>query len=459
MSGIFLVFYFVAILLSPPSFSTRSFVVLDTRDGFTFITNDSLYFTTDGVEFKSRKHNFGLDVYRMQRVAKAEVNPKTFLVASGGGVVYRYDEVLDTLVRLDNSYLFMSRFGESKVSRKDTIFSYGGYGEFSYNNKLISFRQNFREWNVEPFEEPLPRPTRKNIIQYDTLTRSIYVGFGDYSYFKDDIEKVEPVYDIYKFDVDNKVSSVGSFMNLIEQTRDLTRGLIQYKPFDAYRLPMLYLNEGIWTFDLIHKKAIHHFNADKNRLQQYTDILAYNSTTGRFLMVSNITTNDPRYHVVNELDLLGLEYEEYSLAEAQLPKWAYPLFGLALLLLIPVFRTKSFVVLNEAIQSHERRIQQRLSSEDFHILQLISQAYPEYVEYPELQNSYEKDLSYESRIKKLRASIKEIDEVVQDVIGRKRSSIFEIEKGREDKRVKVIRIKNDQLKKVDFFGKLKRTAK
>jgi hypothetical protein len=455
----FLVLYLLTLFSTPPGFNTLSFIVLDTRDGFTFITNDSLYFTTDGVEFKARKHNFGLDLYRMQRVAKAEPNPKTFFVSNGGGVVYRYDEALDTLVRLDNSYLFMSRFGESKVSRKDTIFSYGGYGEFSYNNKLISFRQDYREWNVVPVEEPLPRPTRKNIIQYDTLTQDIYVGFGDYSYFEDGVEKIKAVYDIYKFDANNKVVMVGSFKYLIDKSSDLTKGLLQYKPFDGYRLPMLYLNEGVWTIDLINHKAIHHINADKNRLQQYTDILAYNSQTGRFLMVSNISTNDPKYHVVNELDLLGFEYEEYSLAEPQLPKWAYGLFGLSLLLLIPLFRTKSFVVLNEAIQSHERRIQQRLSSEDFYILKRIVDAYPEYVEYPELQNSYEKDLSYESRIKKLRASIKEIDEVVQEVIGRKRHSIFEIDKGREDKRVKVIRIKNDQLKKIDLFGRLRRASK
>ena len=154
------------------------------RDGFTFITNYSIYFTNDGVFFSGRKHSFGLDMYRMDPIAKVESNPKTFMVSSGGGVVYRYDEVLDTLVRLDNSYRFMSRFGESKVSRKDTIFSYGGYGEFTYTNKLISFRQDFREWNVEPIEEPLPRPTRKNLIQYDSITGSIYVGLGDYSYFE-----------------------------------------------------------------------------------------------------------------------------------------------------------------------------------------------------------------------------------------------------------------------------------
>ena len=459
MSGMFLVFYITTLLLNPPVFYNKSFVVFDSEDGFTFITNDSIYFTADGIEFKARKHNFDIDVYRLEPVAKAERGPITFFVSSGGGVVHSYDNVLDTLVRIDNSYLFMSRFGESKVSRKDTIFSYGGYGEFNYSNKLISFRQDFREWNVEPTEEPLPRPTRKNIIQYDTLTNNIYVGFGDYSIFEEGVEKVESTYEINMFDSNNKVVKVGSFKSLISQTSDLPVPLTNYKRFNGYRLPLLYLNHGIWTVDLTNLKAIHHINADKNRLQSYTDILAYNGRTGRFLMAHNMLTIDPSYHVVNELDLLGRAYEEYSLADPKLPKWAYGLFGLSILVLIPLFRTKSIVVLNEAIQSHERRIQQRLSTEDFYIFKRIVDAYPEYVEYPELQNSYEKDLSYESRIKKLRASIKEIDEVVQEVIGRKRHSIFEIDKGREDKRVKVIRIKNDQLKKVDLFGRLRRVSK
>jgi hypothetical protein len=455
----FLVLYVLSILSTPPNFNNRSATILGARDGFTFITNDSIYFTNNGVTFSARKHAFGLDVYRMVPVSKVELNTKTFLVSSGGGVVYRYDEVLDTLVRLDNSYLFMSRFGESKVSRKDTIFSYGGYGEFTYTNKLISFRQDFREWSVEPIEEPLPRPTNNNLIQYDSITGSVYVGFGHYSYFEDGVEKIKSVFDIYRFDSSHKVKRIGSLEDLIQKTNEFTKGLVQYKSFELYRLPMLYSNEGIWSFDLTQLKAVHHLNADKNRLQQYTDILAYNSETRRFLLASNFKTNDPRYHVANEQDLLGFEYEEYSLTDGKLPNWAYGLFALSLLLLIPLFRTKSFVVLSEAIQSHERRIQQRLSSEDFFILKRIVDAYPEYVEYPELQNSYEKDLSYESRIKKLRASIKEIDEVVQEVMGRKRNSIFEIEKGREDKRVKVIRIKNDQLKEVDLFGRLRRRSK
>lgn len=455
----FLILYLLSLFSVPPQIDDRNLVVFGARDGFVLISNDSLYYTIDGVDFDRRKHNFGLDMYRMQPVPKAEKNSKTFMVSSGGGVVYRYDEVVDTLVRLDNSYLFMSRFGEAKVSRKDTIYTFGGYGEFNYSDKLISFKQNYREWNVEPIEDPLPIPSRKHFIQYDTLSDNIYIGFGDQSFFNDGVERIRQIPFIYRFEGNHKATAVGSFESLIETTKKFTRGLYTYKQFHHYRQPLLYSKEGIWSIDLIGTKAIHHINPDLGRLQHYTQIIAYNDYTGRFLLAANYETKSPRYHVVNELDLLGLEYEEYPLGNTSIPKWVYLSVGLAILVILPLFRTKSYVALNDTIKNNERRIQQRLSSEDFNILQLITQAYPGSVEYPELQNSYQKDLSYESRIKKLRASIKEIDEVVQNTIGRKRNSIFKIEKGREDKRVKVIRIKNDELNTVDFFGRLKRKSK
>jgi hypothetical protein len=83
-------------------------------------------------------------------------------------------------------------------------------------------------------------------------------------------------------------------------------------------------------------------------------------------------------------------------------------------------------------------------------LQIIIDSYPNFVDYPELQNSFERDLSYESRIKKLRTTIKVVDDAVQSALKIK-GSVFEIERGKEDKRVKVIRLKDQSFK----FSKLR----
>ena len=448
-------------LLLPPNDSRSRLVVTDSNEGFVFITNDSVYYSENGVDFTTRKHQFDIDFYRLQPIPSVEHENRIYLISSGGGEVYTYDKIKDTVKRIDNSYRFMSRFAAARLSVGDTIYSFGGYGEFSYSDKLIAFKENFREWNVVPIENPLPPARHKSLIQYDTIEQRLLVGLGSYSEFEQGVEVIKHRFDIIEFRNDNRWNTVGSFEKVNAQSLETNEVEIHaYKRFNHYKLPILYSNYGIWTVDFKNLKAYHHYNADFGRLQQYTDILAYNKETSRFLLASNLVTKDPRFHVVNEVDLLGLEYREYDLSLSEgLPGWAYVLIGASLFLLIPLFRTRTYVGLDQAILKEERKIQQQLSSEDFFILKRIIEAFPDYVEYPELQNSYEKDLSYESRIKKLRASIKEIDEVVQKTIGRKRNSIFEIEKGREDKRVKVIRIKDDNLKKTDFFGRLRRSSK
>lgn len=446
-------------LLNPPQLEPRNFAIFGYEKGFVFLTKDSLHYTTDGEHFDSRSHRFNLDMYRMKPVKNVEGTNRRFLIAAGGGLVYKFER--DTLFRIDNSYLWRSRYGSSSLAHEDSIISFGGYGEFNYSNKGILFKESFREWSVIPMETPEPPPLGQALIQLDTIDKALYLGMGYSNHFDNEVEVIQQSDELLKLDLRSfKYSSLGNFGFVKERIFGDERALrFGIKSFEDYQSPMLYGRDGIWSFDLINMKAYEHIKADYQRLNQYSEILAYNSFTHEFLLGSDMASESARYHVVNEIDLLGLFYKEYSLANSKMPFWAYGLFGVSLLLLIPLFRTRTFVGLDQAIIKEERKIQQQLSSEDFFILKRIVEAFPEYVEYPELQNSYEKDLSYESRIKKLRASIKEIDEVVQKTIGRKRSSIFEIEKGREDKRIKVIRIKDDNLKKTDFFGRLRRGSK
>jgi len=102
-------------------------------------------------------------------------------------------------------------------------------------------------------------------------------------------------------------------------------------------------------------------------------------------------------------------------------------------------------LLYDEIGNQRKKLSSILSKEDDIILEKILEVYPEFIDYPELQNAFERDLSYESRIKKLRTTVKEIDQVIQRVLGL-RESAFEIEKGKIDKRVKVIRLKEQSIK-------------
>jgi hypothetical protein len=109
------------------------------------------------------------------------------------------------------------------------------------------------------------------------------------------------------------------------------------------------------------------------------------------------------------------------------------------------FVTAKKVLLVDAVLQQKKRIKAQLSNEDYLIFNRILESYPEFIDYPELQNAYERDLSYESRIKKLRTTIATIDDVIQKTL-RLRSSVLDIEKGKEDKRVKVVRLKEQSIK-------------
>jgi midasin (ATPase involved in ribosome maturation) len=123
----------------------------------------------------------------------------------------------------------------------------------------------------------------------------------------------------------------------------------------------------------------------------------------------------------------------------------FTFFGVFLLVVIVFRLTRKKVLLYDEISKQRKRFSSILSKEDDGILEKILEVYPEFIDYPELQNAFERDLSYESRIKKLRTTVTEIDQVIQRVLGLKQS-VFEIEKGKIDKRVKVIRLKEQSIK-------------
>ncbi|MEK9750747.1 MAG: hypothetical protein VW236_04235 [Flavobacteriaceae bacterium] len=452
---------FFLLLLNPPSINERDAILFPAKTGFNIISNDSIYYTEDGVSWMKRKHNYDVNIYRLKYVPELKVNSVKYLISAGGGEVYKYDETLDTLYRVDNSYRFLSRFGEAIINVSDTIFSFGGYGEFQYNNKLIAFKKEYREWTLLPTRNNIIEPRINAIIQYDSIDNSIYIGAGESANHEFEMDERTVYKNYFKISLREKVEKeAGNLMPLSYALQGMGISREDFKLFDQYRIPLFYSDNEAIAIDMIKNKAFKFIEADLVRLENFTNIVAYNKRSHNFLLGIDLTTRKPRLNIVSENDLLGLEYIEYDLSLSEgLPGWAYGLIGVSLLLFIPLFRTRTFVGLDQAILKEERKIKQQLSSEDFVILKRIVEAFPENVEYPELQNSYEKDLSYESRIKKLRASIKEIDEVVQKAIGRKRSSIFEIDKGREDKRIKVIRIKDESLKKTDFFGRLRRGSK
>jgi len=238
-------------------------------------------------------------------------------------------------------------------------------------------------------------------------------------------------------------------MEFIQEFRN-DEGVKFWNSFSHYKLPLFYSNRYLFTFDFAKGVAYRHDEAKFSTIEQFSQILSYNPVSNKFLLGTGVADR-PRYRVVNELDLLGRHYTVFDMKKKEVVFNKY-LIGILLLVVVSIFYLfsgKKQQLINLINQNHNR-IKLQLSDEDFNVFRIIIDAYPNFVDYPELQNSFERDLSYESRIKKLRTTIKTIDDTVQSVLKIK-GSVFEIEKGKDDKRVKIIRLKNQSFK----FSKLR----
>lgn len=436
--------FFVLVLVSlfnpSPKLNPMEYLIFPDRYGFTIITPDSLYYTVDGKSFDRRKHDFKAEIYRMDPVPS--IAGSQYFVATGGGVVYKYAN--DTLVRVDQSYRWRSRFGASLVSFEDNIYSFGGYGEFTFYNDLLLFEEKNREWIELPVSEPRPSRKSNTIIQLDTLNQSIYIALGGDSFYRDKRSNYRAFYDIGRYDLAEGFYEPIGNLDLLKPYLDDPEVKF-WNRFHSYKLPIYYSNKHFFSFDFSKGVMYEHTEVNIGIVEQFSHILAYNAQSNTFLLGTDLPANG-RFHVINEADFLGRHYIEHDISVKEgVIWWPFSLAG-ALLSILALLFTGKTVSLIELIQQHSKKLKAKLSDEDFVVLQKILECYPNTIDYPELQNSFERDLSYESRIKKLRNTIKTIDEEIQQTLGL-RKSVFVIDKGREDKRVKVIRIKEETIKR------------
>ena len=435
------VFLFLILSIIPgPRLDHFEHLIFPQDEGFTIITKDSIYHTVNGKDFTARRHFFAEDIYRLDLVPSKD--SQKFFIANGGGLVVKFED--DTLKRVDQSYRWRSRYNSLLTAANDTIYLFGGYGEFTYYNDLLRFDESAREWVELPVQEPRPSRMSNAIGYLDLDSRSIYVGFGSDSRYVDKRSTYRPFYNIGRFDIDAEYyETLGSMEFIQEFQNDI--GVKFWKSFPHYKLPIFYSNRFLFSFDFKNGQAQLHGEADHSTIEQFNEILAYNPDTNKFLIGGNLGDR-PRYLVVNELDFLGRHYTVFNMKkeEGSLNKYLIGIALFTLVILLFLFSGKKQQLI-DLINQNQKRVKLQLSDEDFNVLRIIIDAYPNFVDYPELQNSFERDLSYESRIKKLRTTIKTIDDTVQSTLKIK-GSVFEIEKGKEDKRVKVIRLKGQSFK-------------
>jgi len=89
------------------------------------------------------------------------------------------------------------------------------------------------------------------------------------------------------------------------------------------------------------------------------------------------------------------------------------------------------------ILTNSNKIQKELSTEDFSILEQLLKEYPRAVDFPSILYFFEPNLSYESRVKKLRLSITRIDKILMTYT-KSKSPVLNFRQNKNDRRIKEI---------------------
>jgi len=127
-------FFFVLDQNSNPSFYSKDRHYHFENGRFNYHQIDNVFDSIEAVKNKSQV-DFSL----------TQLNNKKLLTLNGLGIVIQYDE--NGFTRLDTSSELRNNFRSNFFTYKDNLFSYGGYGYWSYHANLLFYNDINREWN------------------------------------------------------------------------------------------------------------------------------------------------------------------------------------------------------------------------------------------------------------------------------------------------------------------------
>ena len=390
------------------------------QNGFVIITKDSLFRWNKGNWSKRKliKNKESLD-----DLLALTFDENVYLISRGVGLVYQLKG--DSIIRKDRSFNWRSRYNTNFIYKDDKIYSLGGYGLWTSKNNLIFFDKTTTEWMLEEYNkvEKLPFDFSGGTTELkDSLL--YYMGAP--------LKDLELDKNIYQYNFSSKD------WNVLGQWND------EIVLFNSnYRTSLIYpivydKNGNVGQLIFSRNEFRKYLNPNKGVLNDSRLIIG-NPNTREFMIFIENGNNIELPIIVSETMLLGSEYEALPIYNSQ----QYPLgvifiiaaflgFGL---LVFMIYRKRSSKLIDK-VKSHWSEIEEQLSSEELKILEIIIEHHPDCVELPFILDRFSPNLTYESKIKKFRNSLRIIDNKLTSITKYKKGNIILSRRNKEDKRIK-----------------------
>ena len=414
-----------------PEVSRFGYVAFSDKGHFYILDKDSIHSSRDGSYWTLKKHRFSLSTYDLVAHKKEDT---TYLIARGGGLVHQFRN--DSVIRVDRSFDWKSRFQAHTFNRQGHILLFSGTGLFASKNNFIYYDEQQGEWfeyyaRNKEFIEPLHNP----IGFYNEETDQYIFTLGRRKRFNDAVY-IEYNTAIYNFDFKTRSWEKAGKIPKEVVLKDY------YNIIPNYPKPLIFHPNGLLRFDFQKAEIVDYTHTDNLKYLEGAKQIVYNEVLGSFLIMRSISVDMDQPLVISEAELLGNFSKTMAMEMGtDIPQWPY-FFGLALVLLVPIFiyyNKKQRNILKN-LDSIWTDLKDILSEEDFQLLQTIRDHHPEPISFPELMDHFGLALSYESRIKKLSKSLQIVDETLKSALGNKKSVLL-ISRSKTDKRIKQVQIK------------------
>lgn len=427
MNCIFLIFLF---LFPSKEFKNKYFTF--SKEDYFVIVSDSIYLTRSGDKFESFPMNLYLNKFNLNHL---EIDDKSYLILDGGGVVYSFEN--KRFKRIDNSFEHKNKFFSYDFVFDNIIYSFGGYGLFNDNNLITYFDNTTNEWFEYGFNSSSDKiPKKRKYPVGQLVDQDLYIGLGVSKIIDN---KFNPTFannsDFWKFNFETRIwENIGSATNKFLSINDFNENSSHYLPYKNGNLLITY--EGAYWLD-VSKNIFREYRYPNNEVINDISSIVYNPVLEKF-MISNLDhkTGNHKFIFLTSKQFLGEVYSDEFLYKQSTNLISILVFTLIVLFLILVYhlRTKNDKSIHIILRNIEI-FKSKLSDQEYVVFKNIIDSYPNAVTFPNLLSIYEPDLSYESRIKKLRLSLFNIKTLLRKV---SKNSTISVRKNKNDRRIKEI---------------------
>ena len=414
-----------------PEFSKDSFFSFHSKDLFYIVDSDSVYVTKNGKSYEKWAHQMDWPHFNFNAINHLN---ETILLSKGGGVLYRFKD--RSFERLDKSFEHRNKYRSFDFSFENNIFSYGGYGLFNVNSNLTSFNPVNQEWSEFFFHPNSKSPSARQLVIGQLKDSSLYVAGGLNKRVNEQLElNYNFLDDVWKLDLKTHFWTYLGTLNSSFSKTIFSHATVK----GAYKGGTLMVLNGKVFWSDITNNVIKEFTNVNPIVLENIEFFEFNPTTNLFMFSKWMHHSlASRFIFMTPSELLGSSVIEYPLYNNETQYGLYFVLLILVLAILLVVYLKTKPKSNySVILTNSNKIKKELSVEDFSILKQLLKEYPKAVDFPSILNFFEPNLSYESRVKKLRLSVTRIDEILM-IYTKSKTPVLKFRQNNNDRRIKEV---------------------